>query len=328
MFHSFLSVEANQKEMFRCGNPRILIEKVKKVESVDHDRDQVDLKSNSPNPRGFFNDNIGITIHQETIVCNDTNWQHQMIFWSRFSWLAKELIHTSCKRKPQSTHKEHEQENEKPQISKNSIFAVSEFQENHDAHKSLKLTLKIKDVHSLLWSPLMSKYSWFLWFIGTTWKFRMVCSCQHYWDHSEHFPTCSMNDINILWRTQTECMYFPHHHICRRVLISQKRALRLMYFANNFCLRYFSNSLSLRSCLQFHLALKKNSYPLPMINVLLPLQLNNKIFHAVDATNGFWHIQLYSKKSLSTTFGDLADGCNGHKYPLACLQSLRSSKES
>lgn len=45
MFHSFLSVEANQKEMFRCeGNPMILIEKVKEVESFDHDRDLVDLK--------------------------------------------------------------------------------------------------------------------------------------------------------------------------------------------------------------------------------------------------------------------------------------------
>lgn len=44
MFHSFLSVEVHQKEMFRCGTPMILIEKVKEVESVDHDRDQVDLK--------------------------------------------------------------------------------------------------------------------------------------------------------------------------------------------------------------------------------------------------------------------------------------------
>ena len=44
MFHSFLSVAANQKEMFRCGNPMILIEKVKEVESFDHDRDLVDLK--------------------------------------------------------------------------------------------------------------------------------------------------------------------------------------------------------------------------------------------------------------------------------------------
>ena len=45
MFHSFLSVEAKQKEMFRCGgNPMILIEKVKGVESVDHDLYMVDLK--------------------------------------------------------------------------------------------------------------------------------------------------------------------------------------------------------------------------------------------------------------------------------------------
>lgn len=153
MFHSFLSVEANQKEMFRCeGNPMILIEKVKDVESVDHDRDLVDLKWNSPNPRGFLNDNIGSTTHQETIVCNETNWQHPMIFWSGFSWLAKELIHTSCIRAPQSTHKENERENEKLQISKNSTFAVSESQANHDADRSLQLKLKIKDVHSLLWS--------------------------------------------------------------------------------------------------------------------------------------------------------------------------------
>ena len=55
-------------------------------------------------------------------------------------------------------------------------------------------------------------------------KFEMVCSCQQSWDHSEHFPTCSMNACTF--HTTTIVGEFSFH---------EKRGLRLMYFANNFC---------------------------------------------------------------------------------------------
>ena len=51
-------------------------------------------------------------------------------------------------------------------------------------------------------------------------------------------------------------------------------------------------------------ALKRNQYyPLPVIDDLLPLLANAKVFSVVDAKNGFWHVQLDSESSLLTTFG-------------------------
>ena len=50
-------------------------------------------------------------------------------------------------------------------------------------------------------------------------------------------------------------------------------------------------------------ALKRNHYPLPVIDDLLPLLANAKVFSVVDAKNGFWHVQLDSESSLLTTFG-------------------------
>ena len=50
-------------------------------------------------------------------------------------------------------------------------------------------------------------------------------------------------------------------------------------------------------------ALKRNHYPLPVIDDLLPLLANAKVFGVVDAKNGFWHVQLDSESSLLTTFG-------------------------
>ena len=49
-------------------------------------------------------------------------------------------------------------------------------------------------------------------------------------------------------------------------------------------------------------ALKRNHYPLPVIDDLLPLLANAKVFSVVDAKNGFWHVQLDSESSLLTTF--------------------------
>lgn len=50
-------------------------------------------------------------------------------------------------------------------------------------------------------------------------------------------------------------------------------------------------------------ALKRNHYPLPVIDDLLPLLANAKVFSVVDAKNGFWHVQLDPESSLLTTFG-------------------------
>ena len=50
-------------------------------------------------------------------------------------------------------------------------------------------------------------------------------------------------------------------------------------------------------------ALKRNHYPLPVTDDLLPLLANPKVFSVVDAKKGFWHVQLDSESSLLTTFG-------------------------
>ena len=50
-------------------------------------------------------------------------------------------------------------------------------------------------------------------------------------------------------------------------------------------------------------ALRRNQYPLPVIDDLLPLLTNAKVFSVVDAKNGFWHVQLDDESSLLTTFG-------------------------
>ena len=50
-------------------------------------------------------------------------------------------------------------------------------------------------------------------------------------------------------------------------------------------------------------ALKRNHYPLPVIDDLLPELSKAKVFSVVDAKNGFWHIQLDTESSFLTTFG-------------------------
>ena len=50
-------------------------------------------------------------------------------------------------------------------------------------------------------------------------------------------------------------------------------------------------------------ALKRNHYPLPVIDDLLPLLAKAKVFSVVDARNGFWHVQLDNESSFLTTFG-------------------------
>ena len=50
-------------------------------------------------------------------------------------------------------------------------------------------------------------------------------------------------------------------------------------------------------------ALKRNRYPLPLLNDLLAKLTNAKVFSVVDAKNGFWHLQLDEESSLLTTLG-------------------------
>ena len=50
-------------------------------------------------------------------------------------------------------------------------------------------------------------------------------------------------------------------------------------------------------------ALKRNYYPLPVIDDLLPELTNAKAFSVVDAKNGFWHVELDEESSYLTTFG-------------------------
>ena len=50
-------------------------------------------------------------------------------------------------------------------------------------------------------------------------------------------------------------------------------------------------------------ALKRNHYPLPVIDDLLPELSKAKVFSVVDAKNGLWHVQLNTDSSFLTTFG-------------------------
>ena len=50
-------------------------------------------------------------------------------------------------------------------------------------------------------------------------------------------------------------------------------------------------------------ALRRNHYPLPTIDDVLPLLSKARVFTVLDAKNGFWHIQLDEPSSYATTFG-------------------------
>ena len=50
-------------------------------------------------------------------------------------------------------------------------------------------------------------------------------------------------------------------------------------------------------------ALKRNHYPLPVIDDLFTELSKAKVFSVVDAKNGFWHVQLDTDSSFLTTFG-------------------------
>jgi hypothetical protein len=49
-------------------------------------------------------------------------------------------------------------------------------------------------------------------------------------------------------------------------------------------------------------ALKRNHYPHPDIEDLLPNLAKSKVFSVVDEKNGFWHAQLDQESSYLTTF--------------------------
>ena len=50
-------------------------------------------------------------------------------------------------------------------------------------------------------------------------------------------------------------------------------------------------------------AFKRNHYPLPVIDDLLPELSKAKVFSVVDAKNRFWHVQMDTDSSFLTTFG-------------------------
>ena len=48
--------------------------------------------------------------------------------------------------------------------------------------------------------------------------------------------------------------------------------------------------------------LKRNHYPLPSIEDVLPLLSDAKLFTVLDARNGFWHVQVDTDSSYLSTF--------------------------
>ena len=61
----------------------------------------------------------------------------------------------------------------------------------------------------------------------------------------------------------------------------------------------------LRLCLdpqQLNKTLKRERYPLPMIDDVLPALSQAKVFTKIDARNGDWHVQLDDESSKLTTF--------------------------
>lgn len=66
------------------------------------------------------------------------------------------------------------------------------------------------------------------------------------------------------------------------------------------------SSGAIRLCIDpkpLNVALKRNQYPTPTIEDILPDLSNARIFSVVDAKDGFWHIQLDQASSFLTTFG-------------------------
>lgn len=66
------------------------------------------------------------------------------------------------------------------------------------------------------------------------------------------------------------------------------------------------SSGAIRLCIDpkpLNLALKRNQYPTPTIEDILPDLSNARIFSVVDAKDGFWHIQLHQTSSFLTTIG-------------------------
>ena len=62
---------------------------------------------------------------------------------------------------------------------------------------------------------------------------------------------------------------------------------------------------AIRVCLdRAHLnkALKRNDYPLPTMEDVLPRLSRAKVFTVCDVRHGYWHVQLDEESSLLTTF--------------------------
>ena len=75
---------------------------------------------------------------------------------------------------------------------------------------------------------------------------------------------------------------------------------------NGFHLRVMKPNGKLHVCLDpepLNKALKRNHYPLPTIDDLLPELFKTRVFSVVDVQNGLWHAPLDDEGSKLTTFG-------------------------
>ena len=65
------------------------------------------------------------------------------------------------------------------------------------------------------------------------------------------------------------------------------------------------NSDKLRTCIDptdLNKAIKRPRFHLPTIDEVLPQLKNARLFSVMDASNGFWHVELDHESSLLTTF--------------------------
>ena len=76
-------------------------------------------------------------------------------------------------------------------------------------------------------------------------------------------------------------------------------------------------------------ALKRNHYPLPTIEDVLPVLSNARCITVLDAKNGFWHVSLVEESSYATTFGTLKirKVQMAPNYDLASHLPLKTSSE-
>ena len=74
-------------------------------------------------------------------------------------------------------------------------------------------------------------------------------------------------------------------------------------------------------------ALKREHYPLPTMDDILPALADDKVFSKVDLRNGYWHVVLDEESSLLHS-NHQRDGFDGVDYPLEFLSHLKYSRNA